>query len=153
MAADDEPRPQEGRPLAGPGGSAGAQRLDKWLFFARIVKSRTLAQKLVLSGGVRVNREKVDNPARQLRPGDTLTISLARTVRVLTVRLPGARRGPASEAATLYEDLSPPTRETGAAGEASDKPVPPPAAPEAGTPRPSKKDRRALARLKGGEPG
>ncbi|NDW06081.1 RNA-binding S4 domain-containing protein [Jiella pacifica] len=139
------------------GGEAGnsAQRLDKWLFFARVVKSRTLAQKLVLSGGVRLNRDKITNPARQLRIGDTLTISHARSVRVLKVRLAGVRRGPASEAATLYEDLSPDPVSTAPEGDGDEVAKPSPAvsarAPEADAPRPSKKDRRALARLKGGD--
>tara|TARA_R110002020_G_scaffold37565_1_gene113413 strand:+ start:393 stop:845 length:453 start_codon:yes stop_codon:yes gene_type:complete len=135
----------------------GAQRLDKWLFFARVVKSRTLAQKLVLSGGVRLNRDKITNPARQVRPGDTLTISHARSVRVLQVRLPGQRRGPASEAALLYADISPapdPAAERDGEGDEASRPSPAARAkaPEADAPRPSKKDRRALARLKGGDP-
>ncbi len=154
MAAD-EPRMDEAAGAAGEAGKGG-QRLDKWLFFARVVKSRTLAQKLVLAGGVRLNREKIANPARQVRVGDTLTISYARSIRVLRVRLPGERRGPASEAATLYEDLSPPgeARPTDASESGGEAPVSPAAvaAPEAGAPRPSKKDRRALARLKGGDP-
>ncbi|TFF22056.1 RNA-binding S4 domain-containing protein [Jiella endophytica] len=131
--------------------SAGAQRVDKWLFFARVVKSRTLAQKLVLSGGVRVNRDKIDDPARRLRVGDTLTISYARAVRVLKILHPGERRGPASEAVLLYEDLTGPSE--GQAGTAGAAPEPSlrPDAPEKGAPRPSKKDRRALARLKGGD--
>ncbi|MCE7027677.1 RNA-binding S4 domain-containing protein [Jiella avicenniae] len=139
----------------GPAGK-GAQRLDKWLFFARVVKSRTLAQKLVLSGGVRLNRDKITNPARQVRVGDTLTISYARAVRVLKIRQPGARRGPASEAAGLYEDLSPAPIRAASGEDGDEAPRSTPAAaaraPEADAPRPSKKDRRALARLKGGDP-
>ncbi|WP_182086938.1 RNA-binding S4 domain-containing protein [Aureimonas sp. ME7] len=86
----------------------GEQRIDKWLFFARVVKSRSLAQKLALSGAVRVNREKVSHAARIVRPGDVLTISINDRVRVLKVLDPGERRGPAPEAATLFEDLTPP---------------------------------------------
>ncbi|MCQ8780635.1 RNA-binding S4 domain-containing protein [Mangrovibrevibacter kandeliae] len=82
------------------------QRIDKWLFFARLVKSRSLAQKLALSGGVRVNRIKVTQAARVVRPGDVLTISLNGGVRVLKIVDGGARRGPASEARLLYEDLA-----------------------------------------------
>ncbi|MBO0664117.1 RNA-binding S4 domain-containing protein [Jiella sp. MQZ9-1] len=139
-------------PVAG----AGSQRVDKWLFFARIVKSRTLAQKLILAGGVRVNRDKIDNPARQIRVGDTLTVSYARSVRLLEVRQPGTRRGPASEAAMLYLDRSP-AAAADLAGETADaaSATPPYAkvpAPEADAGRPSKKDRRALVRLKGGFP-
>jgi ribosome-associated heat shock protein Hsp15 len=54
------------------------QRIDKWLFFARILKSRTLAGKFVSGGNVRVNREKIDQPSAQIKPGDVLTISLER---------------------------------------------------------------------------
>ncbi|MCQ0987986.1 RNA-binding S4 domain-containing protein [Jiella marina] len=137
------------KPVGEVGAGGASQRVDKWLFFARIVKSRTLAQKLVQSGGVRVNRDKIDNPARQVRVGDTLTISYARAVRVLTIRQPGLRRGPAPEAATLYEEIVPATPDK------DDNPSSrgPAAAPEAGAGRPSKKDRRALQRLKQGEAG
>ena len=83
------------------------QRIDKWLFFARVVKSRSLAQKLAQSGTLRLNREKVTQSAKTVRPGDVLTIPVAGRVRVLKVLDPGARRGPATEAATLFEDLSP----------------------------------------------
>jgi ribosome-associated heat shock protein Hsp15 len=82
------------------------QRLDKWLFFARLQKSRTLAAKLVVAGKVRVNREKVDNAARTVKPGDVLTITFERQVLVVRVEQPGLRRGPASEARTLYTNLS-----------------------------------------------
>ncbi|WP_369413033.1 RNA-binding S4 domain-containing protein [Antarcticirhabdus aurantiaca] len=89
-------------------GENGGQRIDKWLFFARVAKSRSLAQKIVASGAVRVNREKIANVARLVRPGDVLTLSLHGRVRVLKVVDGGSRRGPASEAATLFEDLAPP---------------------------------------------
>jgi ribosome-associated heat shock protein Hsp15 len=89
------------------------QRLDKWLFFARLQKSRTLAAKLVTAGKIRVNREKVDNAARTVKPGDVLTITFERQVLVVRVELPGTRRGPAAEARTLYTNLS----EPGAAGQ------------------------------------
>jgi ribosome-associated heat shock protein Hsp15 len=109
------------------------QRIDKWLWFARVVKTRTLAQKLVLSGSVRVNREKCDSASHMLKPGDVLTIAVARSVRVLKVTAPGLRRGPAEEARTLYEDLSPPPDPARAAA--------------AGGPRPTKRERRALDAL------
>ena len=112
----------------------GRQRIDKWLWFARVVKTRTLAQKLAISGRVRVNREKNDSPSRAVKIGDTLTIAFDTRVRVLRVVAAGARRGPPAEAQRLYEDLSPP--------------APPKAAPtetrERGTGRPTKRDRRAI---------
>jgi ribosome-associated heat shock protein Hsp15 len=121
--------------------SDGRQRLDRWLFFARIVKSRTLATKLVQAGRVRLNRDKVDQAAHAVKAGDVLTVTLERRVLVLRVLGPGARRGPAEEARTLYEDLSP-------------APVPgtlPDALPpirEAGSGRPTKRQRRETDRLR-----
>ncbi len=87
--------------------AAGEQRIDKWLFFARVVKSRSLAQKLAVSGAVRVNREKISHSARLVRPGDVLTISIHDRIRILKVLDSGERRGPAPEAALLFEDLTP----------------------------------------------
>jgi ribosome-associated heat shock protein Hsp15 len=82
------------------------QRIDKWLFFARVVKSRSLAAKLAQAGRVRVNREKIDQASQIVRPGDVLTITLDRRILVYRVVSPGTRRGPAEEARLLYEDLT-----------------------------------------------
>jgi ribosome-associated heat shock protein Hsp15 len=82
-------------------------RVDKWLWHARVVKSRSLAAKLVEEGHVRINGVRADAPAKPVRSGDVLTIALERTVRVLEVVALGVRRGPATEAATLYDDRSP----------------------------------------------
>jgi ribosome-associated heat shock protein Hsp15 len=96
------------------------QRLDRWLWFARIIKSRTLAQKFIASGAVRVDSQRVTSPDQRVGPGSVLTFPLHNRIRVLRVLDVGTRRGPASEAVTLYEDLSPAppgTRpETGGAG-------------------------------------
>ena len=83
------------------------QRLDKWLFFARVVKSRSLAAKLVQSGRVRRNRDKAQQASDAVRVGDVLTITLDRRILVYRVLDAGERRGPAEEARLLYEDLSP----------------------------------------------
>ncbi|HWJ74962.1 MAG TPA: RNA-binding S4 domain-containing protein [Kaistia sp.] len=107
---------------------AGPQRIDKWLWFARLAKTRTTAQKLVLSGAVRVNRDRIDSASRLVRVGDVLTVALERQVRVLKVLAPGVRRGPAPEAQQLYEAVTPP---------ASIRPA-------SGGERPTKRDRRAL---------
>lgn len=123
--------------------AAGSQRIDKWLFFARVVKSRSLAQKLVLAGNVRVNSNKVDQASALVKPGDGVTVKLERQVRVFKVLAPGTRRGPAEEARTLYEDLTPPPEPQAAA---------PQAAREPGAGRPTKRDRRLLDRwMDGGE--
>lgn len=81
------------------------QRLDKWLWFARFAKSRTLAAKLVASGFVRVNGQRTDNPAKALSVGDVVTLALAHATLVVRVEGLGVRRGPASEARQLYADL------------------------------------------------
>ena len=94
-------------PHQGPGAPAGErQRLDKWLWFARVVKTRGLAAGLVEAGHVRVNGARQTAPAKTVRPGDVLTIALERQVRVLRVEAPGERRGPYEEARRLYADLS-----------------------------------------------
>jgi ribosome-associated heat shock protein Hsp15 len=82
-------------------------RIDKWLWFARLARTRTLAKKLATSGRVRVNREKTENAARPVRIGDVLTIALDSGVRVLRIAALATRRGPAAEARLLYNDLAP----------------------------------------------
>ena len=94
-------------PQEGPGAPAGErQRLDKWLWFARVVKTRALAARLVTAGHVRLNGARAAGPDKPVRPGDVLTIALERQVRILKVVAPGARRGPYEEARRLYQDLS-----------------------------------------------
>ena len=85
------------------------QRLDKWLWFARVVKTRSGAARLVSEGHVRINAVRVENPAKSVKIDDVLTVALDRHVRVLKIVRPGERRGPYTEAKTLFEDLSTPT--------------------------------------------
>ena len=85
--------------------SAARQRLDKWLWYARVVKTRSLAARLVSEGHVRVNGMRAEQPSRAVKPGDVLTIALERGVRVLRVKGAGERRGPFAEASQLYEAL------------------------------------------------
>jgi ribosome-associated heat shock protein Hsp15 len=85
---------------------AESQRLDKWLWFARVVKTRTRAAELVSSGHVRINARRIDTPAKAVAQGDVLTIALEHEVRVLRVLGPGMRRGAYPEARLLFEDLS-----------------------------------------------
>jgi len=117
------------------------QRIDRWLFFARIVKSRSLAAKLVAAGKVRRNREKLDQPSGLVGPGDVLTVTLERQVLVYRVLAAGSRRGPAPEARLLYEDLSPPA-ESKPSTEAEV------ASREPGAGRPTKKERREIDRFR-----
>ena len=137
------------------GGPSSGQRLDLWLWYARITKSRTLAQGLIEKGKVRVNRERIIKCAQTLRLGDAVTVSLGPRVRILKVEGFGVRRGPATEAATLYHELTPETDQTKA--KTGDAIVPggpgmaatPQAVRDMGAGRPTKRDRRALVRLKG----
>ncbi|MEM9971924.1 MAG: RNA-binding S4 domain-containing protein [Pseudomonadota bacterium] len=85
-----------------------AQRLDQWLWHARFFKTRGLATKLVSGGHVRVDGARVSKPAHALRAGVTLTFPQARRIRIIRVEALAQRRGPASEAQTLYTDLTPP---------------------------------------------
>lgn len=81
------------------------QRIDKWLWFARIVRTRDDAQALAESGHVRVNRLRVSSAARNVRVGDVLTIALEEQVLVLQVLGFCARREGETEAAQTYRDL------------------------------------------------
>lgn len=82
------------------------QRIDKWLWHARLVRTREDAAALAGSGYVRVNGARVDAPSRLVRTGDVITVALERTVRVLKVRGFVERRGPAKAGETLYEELT-----------------------------------------------
>jgi len=107
-------------------------RIDKWLWFARFFKTRGLATKLVSGGHVRVNSAKIAKPAHAVRAGDTLTFPQGDTIRVVKIAAIGTRRGPAPEAQTLYDDLTPVQEKS------------PPAPKTQGKGRPTKKDRRDM---------
>jgi ribosome-associated heat shock protein Hsp15 len=85
----------------------GKQRLDKWLFFSRAVKSRTLAQKLIETGAVRVNSERTTHADHQVGAGDVLTMTVHSRLMIWRILDTGTRRGPPLEAKSLYEDISP----------------------------------------------
>lgn len=115
-------------------------RIDKWLWFARVVKTRSAAASLCEDGSVRINGARVEQAHKPVRIGDVLTIALQGRVKVLKVVALAARRGPYSEAQHIYEDLSPePPR--------VDLPSPV-AGREPGSGRPTKVERRQLDRLK-----
>jgi ribosome-associated heat shock protein Hsp15 len=124
----------------------GRQRIDKWLFFSRAVKSRSLAAKLVVAGRVRINRDKAAQASDLVKPGDVLTLAVGRDIRVWKVVAAGVRRGPFEEARKLYEDMTPTPDVSGEA--VPDAPVP---QREAGSGRPTKRERRQTDRLMGEE--
>lgn len=82
------------------------QRIDRWLWHARLVRTRNDAATLAGSGYVRVNGMRIDAPGRMVRAGDVITVALDRRVRVVKVRGFRERRGPAGTGETLYEELT-----------------------------------------------
>ena len=114
------------------------RRIDKWLFFARIAKSRTLAQTWVEAGHVSVNGQKVRRSSSDVKVGDKLEIMTTERDVVAVVKAPGHRRGPSEEARQLYEDLSPPREKLTRFEQAIRDP---------GSGRPEKKQRRDMDRL------
>jgi ribosome-associated heat shock protein Hsp15 len=86
--------------------ATGRIRLDKWLWFARVVKTRALAQQLASSGHIRINGQRAVAAAKAIHIGDVLTIALPSRVRVLKVMDVAERRGPAVETSHLYEELT-----------------------------------------------
>lgn len=112
------------------------QRIDKWLWQARFFKTRSLAARQVAAGHVRVNATRISKPAQTVTAEDVLTFAQSRQIRVVRVIAIGTRRGPASEAQTLYQDLTPPDE-------------PKPVQIRVGE-RPTKKNRRVMDALRGG---
>lgn len=117
------------------------QRVDKWLWYSRIVKTRTLASELISTGKLRVNKLKVAKPSHVVQADDVLTFTLHGRLRVIKIVAIGARRGPAPEAQALYEDLTPPEEKAGDDDRPRD-----PAQRESGAGRPTKKERRDIER-------
>lgn len=128
------------RPSAEAHDASPGQRLDKWLWHARVVKTRTLATKLVTAGQVRINRQKIARASHPVRLGDVLTIAIASRVRILRVLAFAARRGSAEDARKLWEDLTPPPVQA----------APDPAGAPTPVARPQPRDRRAARRMKEG---
>ncbi len=124
------------------------QRIDRWIWHARVVKTREFAKALVEGGHVRVDRARETKAGAVVKAGQVLTITLPGRVRVLKILGFVDHRGSAEVASRLFEDLSPP---------------PPPREPraesvalgtrEAGAGRPTKRERRAIDRLTDGDEG
>lgn len=83
------------------------QRLDKWLWHARIIKTRSLAAQLIEKGKFQINREKIFKPAFPVKCGDVITASHSGRIRILQIAGFSERRGPATEACRLYVDVTP----------------------------------------------
>lgn len=113
------------------------QRLDLWLFYARFFKSRSLATETIIQGPMRINQVPTSKSHSRIKAGDVLTFGKSDRIRVIKIIALAARRGPASEAQSLYEDLAPPEIKKPSATSSVD------------THRPTKKQRRDLIRLRG----
>ncbi|MDB4852850.1 RNA-binding S4 domain-containing protein [Alphaproteobacteria bacterium] len=122
-------------------------RLDKWLWYARFFKTRSLASKAISNGRFRLDGDLMSKPHRQAKSGQVLTFSQGTSIRVVRIKALGARRGPANEAALLYDDLAPVTPAT-----ENYKPARVPVFEErqVGGGRPTKRQRRETDRLKAG---
>ena len=120
-------------------------RLDKWLWYARFFKSRSLATRVSAKGRIRINGKVIRKAHQGLHVGDVLTFPKGRDIRVVRILGLGARRGPAAEAQALYDDLEPPIprKKADAGGTAA------PARREPGQGRPTKRERRATDKFKG----
>jgi ribosome-associated heat shock protein Hsp15 len=116
-------------------------RLDTWLWYARFYKSRSLSSKAILSGKLRVNSNKIIKPASKVKISDVLTINHINMVRIIQVQSLGSRRGPASEAQKLYNDLSGDMIEASKIKSVSEK------SKKETNKRPTKKDRRILDKI------
>ena len=120
-------------------------RIDKWLWYARFFKSRALASRMVSSGRLRIDGDAVSKPHRHVQVGQTLIFPQGEVTRTIEVRALATRRGPASEAQTLYHDLDPPQKKD----TSSDKLIIPAfEVRDAGSGRPTKRDRRLSDALK-----
>lgn len=120
-------------------------RLDKWLWAARFFKHRTLATEAVDGGKVKLNGMAV-KPARDVKPGDRIEVTIEEDVRVVIVKAIAEKRGPASVAQTLYEETPDSIARREAARETR-KLAATPGADLHG--RPTKRDRRRIDRFGG----
>ena len=121
-------------------------RLDKWFWYARFIKSRSLATKLCNSGKVRVNGSLIKKAHQSVAPGDVLTFPVGPNIRVIKIIKLGNRRGPAKEAQALYEDLQPMDQ---IAKKIDPTLAAEPGKRERGSGRPTKVQRRAIERFMG----
>ena len=116
-------------------------RLDTWLWYARFYKSRSLSSKAILSGKLRINSNKITKPATKVKTYDVLTLNYINEIRIIQIQSLGSRRGPASEAQSLYIDLTEDRIGSSNVKSKIEKST------KASNKRPTKKDRRLLDKI------
>ena len=122
-------------------------RLDKWLWYARFFKTRALASKAISNGRFRLDGDVMSKPHRQAKCGQVLTFGQGARIRVVRIKALGSRRGPAPEAALLFDDLAPNELKTDRTNAST---MPTFEDRQAGDGRPTKRQRRETDRLKAG---
>ncbi|WP_085906581.1 RNA-binding S4 domain-containing protein [Kiloniella majae] len=129
------------------GDEKASLRIDKWLWYARFFKTRSIASTVCNGGRVRVGGKAVGKASQLVKPDDVLTFTQGTNIRVVKILALGSRRGPAPEARELYEDLVPvdtqKSRKTNPVGDTAIR--------DMGTGRPTKKDRRDIDKLRQGD--
>lgn len=130
--------------------SDSSLRIDKWLWYARFFKTRSIASAVCAAGQVRAGGDTISKAHHKVRPGDVLTFPQGRHIRIVKILALAGRRGPAPEAQALYEDLSPPCPASQLPRDLAGMAGPPQRL--AGSGRPTKRDRRRLEKLHGSEP-
>ncbi|KKJ78019.1 hypothetical protein WH95_06350 [Kiloniella litopenaei] len=126
------------------GDEKASLRIDKWLWYARFFKTRSIASTVCNGGRVRIGGKAVSKASQLIKPDDVLTFTQGANIRVVKILALGSRRGPAPEARELYEDLAPIDNQK------SPKAVPigNTAVRDMGAGRPTKKDRRDIDKLR-----
>ena len=122
------------------------QRIDRWLWHARLVRTRQLAAALAESGHVRLNGRRVVASSQGVKIGDVLTVTLTNAVKIFRIEALMERRGGAEDARRLYADLTPPQPPR-------EPRLPPSGRREPGSGRPTKRERRSLDRVRQRGPG
>ena len=133
------------KPTAPDTSTPGRVRIDKWLWAARFFKTRSLAADAVTAGKIEVNEERV-KPAKLVQVGDSVSVRLGPYLHVVHVRAISERRGPASVAATLYEETA--ESSTARAKLAEQLRMAPAAFVYEEKGRPTKRDRREIDRFR-----
>ena len=138
-----EPETTADQPDTGP----GKLRIDRWLWFARFFKTRSLASRLAASRKIRVDGNVISKASQTVTVGNVLTFPQGRIIRTVRIVALGERRGPATEAIALYEDLAPPEDNKPVSRERGPLEPVAPARRDPGAGRPTKAQRRAMDRF------